>query len=325
VRKSVVQWDVVSFGETMIRLAVPLGERLETATRLEVGIGGAEANVLVALARLGRRTAWASVLPRNPLGERIVRELAWHGVDTSWVQWVERGRVGVYYLDTGVPPRPTAVLYDRAGSAVAQVDPAAFPIDFVTGGRWLHLTGITPALSVGCRAVAERLMERARAAGVPVSFDVNYRSRLWGPDEAARVLEPYCAGATVLFCGEGDARTLWGLEGTALEVAERLAGRFGAEVTVLTLGEGGAVAVTREGERVTAEALRATVIDRVGAGDAFAAGFLHGYLDGRDLERGLRTGVALAALKLTVRGDLALISAAELEAMLSETRRTIVR
>jgi len=123
-----VRWDVVAFGETMIRLAVPTGERLETARQLEVGIGGAEANVLVALARLGRRTAWASVLPKQALGERIVRELAWHGVETSLVQWVEQGRVGVYYLDVGIPPRPTTVLYDRTGSAVAAVDPASFPI-----------------------------------------------------------------------------------------------------------------------------------------------------------------------------------------------------
>jgi len=320
-----VRWDVVAFGETMIRLAVPTGERLETARQLEVGIGGAEANVLVALARLGRRTAWASVLPKQALGERIVRELAWHGVETSLVQWVEQGRVGVYYLDVGIPPRPTTVLYDRTGSAVAAVDPASFPIDWVTESRWLHATGITPALSHGCRTVLERLVERAHQAGVGISFDVNYRARLWDPDEAARTLEWFCRQATVLVCGEGDARLLWGLTGDAEAVAGALAARFGAPVTVVTRGEHGAVAVTADGRTVLVPGRAATVVDRVGAGDAFTAGFLHGYLDSRDVERALRYGAALATLKLTVRGDLAIVTTAELESALAATTRTIVR
>ncbi len=320
-----MRWEVVSFGETMIRLAVPLGERLETTRQLEVGIGGTEANVLVALARLGRRTAWASVLPQNPLGERIARELAWHGVDVSLVQWVSHGRIGIYFLDTGVPPRPTVVLYDRARSAIALVDPMVFPTDWIVDTGWLHLTGITPALSEGCQRVAWTLLERARVLGVPISFDVNYRSRLWGAEEAARVLAPFCAQTTILLCGEGDARTLWGLAGEPEQIAAGLAERFRAPVTVVTLGDGGAVALTRDGDKVSVGALPATVIDRVGAGDAFAAGFLHGYVDDRDLERAMRYGTALAALKLTIRGDLALVSAAELEAALAETRRTIVR
>ncbi len=320
-----MRWDVVSFGETMIRLAVPLGERLETARAFEVGIGGTESNVLVALARLGWRTAWSSVLPRNPLGERIARELAWHGVDVSLVQWVERGRVGVYYLDVGVPPRPTAVLYDRVGSAVAGVDPESFPVDWVEQARWFHATGITPALSAGCREVLWRLVERAHRAGVGVSFDVNYRSRLWSTEEAARTLEPFCRNATVLFCGEDDARTVWNLAGEPETVAAGLAERFGAAVTVLTRGERGSLAMTAEGRVVAVPGISATVVDRVGAGDAFAAGFLHGYLDARDVERGLRYGTALAALKLTIRGDLATITAQDLEAALAATPRTIVR
>ncbi|MCX7622400.1 MAG: sugar kinase [Thermomicrobium sp.] len=319
------RWDVVSFGETMIRLAVPAGERLETARLLEVGIGGAESNVMVALARLGRRTAWASVLPRNVWGERIARELAWHGVDVSLVRWVDQGRVGVYYLDVGVQPRPTAVLYDRASSAVAQVDAATFPIEWVEQARWLHATGITPALSAGCATILRALVERARRAGVGVSFDVNYRARLWGPEVAARTLEWFCRNATVLFCGEEDARTLWGLEGPAESVVDALAARFAAEVTVLTRGEGGALAVTRSGRRCVAPALRVEVVDRVGAGDAFAAGFLHGYLEDGDVERALAYGTALAALKLTVRGDLALVSPSELAIALAQASRTILR
>lgn len=320
-----MRWDVVSFGETMLRLAVPLGERLETTKQLEVGIGGAESNVLVALARLGRRTAWASVLPRTPLGERIAHELAWHGVDTSLIQWVEQGRVGVYFLDTGVAPRPTAVHYDRPGSAVAQVDPERFPTDFVGEAAWIHLTGITVALSGGCRTVVKKLKQQAATAGVAVSFDVNYRRKLWSPEEAASVLTPFCSGVNVLFCSEGDARFLWGLTGETEDIAQGLSERFGAVVTVVTCGDGGAVALTAAGTCLRAGASPATVVDRVGAGDAFAAGFLHGYLDGTDVERGLRYGVALAALKLTVRGDLAVVTPAELENALAETRYTILR
>ncbi len=320
-----MKWDVLSFGETMIRLSVPLGERLETAESLEVRIGGAESNVAVALARLGRRAAWCSVLPQNPLGRRIAGELRWHGVDISPVRWVERGRVGVYFLDTGAPPRPTQVLYDRAGSAIATADPDSIDPSIVEAARLLHLTGITPALSPTCREIARRLVERARQLSVPVCFDVNYRSLLWTPAEAAEVLAPFGHAASVLICGRADAATIWGLDGAAEDVLAGLVERFHTPVTVLTLGDGGALAQTADGYRLQAPSVPATLVDRVGAGDAFAAGFLHGYLDGEDIARGLRYGVALAALKLTLQGDLALVTPAELEAVVAGVPRTIVR
>ncbi len=231
-----MEHDVVTFGETMIRLSTPVGERLETATALEASIGGAESNVAIALARLGRRVAWLSVLPRNPFGARIAGEIRRHGVDVSHVRWVARGRVGVYYLDMGAPPRPTHVLYDRAGSAVAECQPDDLDVDLAARARLLHLTGITPALSPACAEVARRLAEAALAAGVPLSFDVNYRALLWSPEQAAETLAPLCQAATVLFCGRNDARTLWGLDGSEEEVVRALAQRFGAATTVLTLG-----------------------------------------------------------------------------------------
>ncbi|HET9016552.1 MAG TPA: sugar kinase [Thermomicrobiaceae bacterium] len=307
-------YDVVTFGETMIRLSTPLGERLETAVALEVGIGGAESNVAVALSRLGRRTAWASVLPHNAFGERIAGELRRHGVDVSHVRWVERGRVGVYYLDTGSAPRPTHVLYDRAGSAVAECDPDRIDPDLAAQCRILHLTGITPALSAGCAEVSRRLALRATESGIPICLDVNYRSLLWPPPLAAEVLAPLCTAATVLICGRGDARTLWGVTGSDEKAVRALSERFGAATTVLTTGEEGALALTQDGTLYREPALATAVVDRVGAGDAFAAGFLHGYLDG-DVARALRLGVGLAALKMTVRGDLAVVSAHELAAL----------
>lgn len=319
-----MEHDVVTFGETMIRLSTPVGERLETATALEASIGGAESNVAIALARLGRRVAWLSVLPRNPFGARIAGEIRRHGVDVSHVRWVARGRVGVYYLDMGAPPRPTHVLYDRAGSAVAECQPDDLDVDLAARARLLHLTGITPALSPACAEVARRLAEAALAAGVPLSFDVNYRALLWSPEQAAETLAPLCQAATVLFCGRNDARTLWGLDGSEEEVVRALAQRFGAATTVLTLGEDGALALTQDGRLYRQAPLAATVIDRVGVGDAFAAGFLHGYLDG-DVERALRYGVTMAALKMTVRGDLAIISAHELDERATTASHSIVR
>lgn len=307
-------YDIVTFGETMIRLSTPLGERLETAVALDVGIGGTESNVAVALARLGRRVAWSSVLPRNAFGQRIAGELRRHGVDVSHVRWVDRGRVGIYYLDTGAAPRPTHVLYDRAGSAIATCKRDDIEPAFGVRARILHLTGITPALSPACADIVSDLAQSAAAAGVAISFDVNYRSLLWQPETAADVLAPLCMAATILICGRNDARTVWGLSGGDEEMLTALAGRFGAATTVLTAGEDGALALTQDGTLYREPAVAASVVDRVGAGDAFAAGFLHGYLDG-DVALALRLGVRLAALKMTVRGDLAILNLHELDAL----------
>ncbi|HEX5305918.1 MAG TPA: PfkB family carbohydrate kinase, partial [Dyella sp.] len=147
---------------------------------------------------------------------------------------------------------------------------------------------------------------------------------LWQPEEAAERLAPFCAAAGILFCGRADARTLWGLDGDDEAVLRALAGRFGAAVTVLTLGEQGALALTRDGQLLRQPGVPVAVVDRVGAGDAFAAGFLHGYLDG-DLPAALRLGVSLAALKMTIHGDLSLINGQELAAWSDPHGRGIIR
>lgn len=318
------EYDLVAFGETMIRLSTPLGQRLEASTTLDIGIGGAESNVAIALARLGRRVAWTSVLPRNPFGLRIAAELRRHQVDDRQISWVDHGRVGVYYLDSGAPPRPTHVIYDRGASAISLCDPDDVDTTLATRARLLHLTGITPALSESCAEITRRFVERASEAGVPLSFDVNYRARLWSPQQAAAALEPFCSAATVLFCGRNDARALWGIEGSNESALSELSRRFGAATTVLTLGDEGALARTQSGETLLEAAPAVQVVDKVGAGDAFAAGFLHGYLDG-DISRALRLGVALASLKMTIHGDLALITARELEDWSGITTHTVLR
>lgn len=311
-------FDLVTFGETMIRLSTSLGARLETTTALHVGIGGAESNVAVALTRLGRSTSWQSVLPNNSLGQRVAGELRRHGVDTSNVRWVSEqdGKVGVYYLDSGAPPRPTQVIYDRAGSAIARSDPATIDPSFVSTGRLLHLTGITPALSANCAAICLQLVAEAKASGTPISFDVNYRALLWPPEQACRELEPFCRAATIIVCGRADGKLLFGLEGSDVEMVRQLASRFDSPITVLTTGEEGATALIRgpsgDEQLIQEPSVATQVVDKVGAGDAFAAGLIHGYLGG-DMPLAIRLGVRLAALKMTIQGDLALLTQAEIE------------
>lgn len=299
----------------MIRLTPPVGVRLESAVALDLTVGGAESNVAVALARLGRRVAWLSALPENPLGRRIAREIAMHGVDVSPVVWVTDARAGVYFMDTGSLPRPTRVLYDRADSAIAALDAGAIDPGLVRAARALHLTGITPALSASAAEACRRLAAEAVEAGIPVALDINYRARLWSGAEASEGLAPLLEWVTVLLCGIDDARAVWGLGGEPVDVARTLLDRSAATVVVVTAGARGAVAVSRDepDEPVEQPAAPVQPIDAVGAGDAFAAGFLHRWLGApADLAGALRSGVALAALKMTIAGDFAIVTPDEL-------------
>lgn len=322
-------FDLVTFGETMIRLATLDHERLEDADRLALRIGGTESNLAVALARLGRRVAWCSALPNNPLGRRIARELRGHGVDVSYVHWAEQGRAGLYFLDVGSAPRPTRVVYDRAASVVAQLDPEQVDYALVARSRHLHLTGITPALSANCAEICLRLADAAVAAGVPFSLDINYRALLWSPEQAQAGLAPLLARATLVLCGAADAGTIWGLGGEPADVAARLLELSTAETVVVTTGASGATALGRAGNAVSVPAPAVAIVDPVGAGDAFAAGFLHRWMnDAGDPTTALRTGIAMAALKMTMPGDLALVTPGELSealALLDRPGAEIVR
>jgi 2-dehydro-3-deoxygluconokinase len=302
------RYDLVTFGETMIRLTSEPGTRLEEAGSLSVTIGGTESNVAVALSRLGRRAAWLSALPDNPLGHRIAGELRRHAVVTDHIIWTS-GRVGVYFMEPGAAPRPTRVHYDRADSAIARIDPDAIDPSIVTSASLLHLTGITPSLSAGAAAVCLRLADAARQANVPISFDVNYRARLWSAEQAAAGIQPLLDRTTLLFCGAGDAATIWGLTGEPTAVAQALLDRSSAETVVLTLGERGSLALTRGGRQYEQAAIPVEPIDAVGAGDAFAAGFLHRWLDDpAGIPTALHSAATLAAIKMTIYGDNAIIT-----------------
>src|SRR5919108_3081177 len=268
--------DLVGIGEVMLRLSIPSPARFETARQLDVQVGGAEANVAAACARLGLRTAWLSALPANPWGARIRRELTGHGVDCAHVRTVEDARLGVYFLEFGTPPRPIRVLYDRRDSAFARLTPDALDWACVREARCLHVTGITPALGPGPRAVIEQALRDATT----VSYDVNYRAALWTPAEARAFAEYVLPVARYVFLGGAEAETVFGLGGPAEATLEALARRAPKATIALLQGESGSVVL--EGGQLWRPSRRHTVQggDPGGAGDALVAGFLWKTLGG---------------------------------------------
>lgn len=316
-------FDVTTIGEVMLRLSVPAGYHLETTTSLDLRPGGAEANVVGALAQLGRRTAWVSALPSNPLGRLVANHLRVAGVDLRGVVWHSSGRIGTYYVEFAIPPRPISVIYDRADSCAARLGPEQVDWDFLLDTRLLHVTGITPALSLDCRAVVGEAIARAKSAGVRISFDINYRQKLWSESEARDVLTPLIRQADLLLCGQTDARRLFGCAGAAEEIVRTMAEQTGVRQVVVAFGAQGVVAW--DGMSLHHQpATPATIVDRLGAGDALAAGVIHGWLDG-DIVGGLRYGVVLAALALTQHGDLVVTTAEEVEALLADAAGGVVR
>ncbi len=311
-------YDVVGLGEVMLRLASRPPTRLEQARELDVSFGGAEANALCALARLGLRTAWISALPANAWGERLGRELRGHGVDTAHVVWRDEARIGTYFLEYGVGLRPIRVLYDRQHSAFTTLDADEVDWRAVRRSQALHLTGITPALGDRPRGLVERAVAEARAAGALVSLDVNYRAALWSPEAARSYVEGLLPRLGLLFVGREDARRVFGVDGDPEVVAEALRTRAPEATIALTLGDQGSLVLADRPYRPTRLYGLDAVADRVGAGDAFAAGFLYGLLTKRDVQYAQDYGTALAALKCTMWGDIALVRPGEVEELMAQ-------
>jgi 2-dehydro-3-deoxygluconokinase len=319
-------YDVVSFGETMFRLTAPPGMRLENATSLQIYVGGTESNTLASLARLNFQVTWLSALPDNPAGRNVVRELRSHGIDTSSVVWAgAASRLGTFYVEESGAPLGIQVYYDRANSACALIDPGAIDYTVVDTARMLHLTGITPALGMQTSIVFQRLLERARTRQVPLSFDVNYRAKLWPAAEAAQQIEEACRQASILFCSLLDAAELWGFTGDAEAVLRQMDERFGNEGKRLVLTLGSAGSAQLQSNSYTYESAFTTEgIFRFGSGDAFDAGYLYACLNGslyREMQQehgttALAFGNALAALKRCIPGDIAIISPADVRTLL---------
>jgi len=318
--------DLVGLGEVMLRLAAPPPLRLDQAISLDVQIGGSEANVLAAVSRLGLRTAFITALPaEHAWGDRTVRELWGHGVDCAGVLRRPGSRMGLYFLEYGPPPRAVRVLYDRRESALSQLVPDEVDWALVRGARMVHLSGITPALGEGLRAVIRRACREAQDAGVPISFDVNYRSRLWSAKEARDFLAEVLPAVRYLFIGSDDAATVFELTGAPDGVLNGLRKIAPAATIALTLGEAGSAALAGSTIYRPSRLYTVTTMDRVGAGDAFAAGFLWRVLTGRSVQEAIDAATALAALKCTIWGDIALVRAAEVEELLASASTEIRR
>jgi 2-dehydro-3-deoxygluconokinase len=305
--------DLVTLGEVLLRLSVPSPGRFETTRTLDVQIGGAEANVAAACARLGMKAAWISALPANPWGDRVRRELVGHGVDCSYVRMVDGARLGLYFVEYGAPPRPIQVLYDRRDSALARLTPDEVDWAPVRQARVVHLTGITPALGPSARALSERAFREAAA----VSFDVNYRAALWTPAEARAFAESVLPAVRYLFVGYEEARSIFALEGEPVRMIQGLA-RLAPKATV-TLLQGHEGSLTLDGGRLVrpGRTPAVQVVDPIGAGDAYVAGFLWAALRGCDLQETVDTASAVAALKCSIWGDIALIGPRDVQEALA--------
>lgn len=310
--------DLVTLGESMLRFSTPVGGALERATHLDVNVAGAESNVAITARRMGLSTGWVSRLPDSPLGRLVSNTLASQGVDISRVIWAQQGRMGTYYLEIAAPPRANRVIYDRAGSAITEITTDEVDWDYVGQARILHLTGITPALGAACAAVVQQAIDIAHRRSVTISFDLNYRAKLWSPDQAAARLTPLIQGVHILRAGADEARALFGMEGDAAQVARQLRARFNSRIALVTDGNRPAAACD-ESNVYTCDCHPVQIVDEIGAGDAFSAGFLVKYLETGSVEHSLWFAQALAALKLTYSGDLAWCTRQDVEALIANT------
>lgn len=328
---------IVCFGEILVRLSAPAGELLLQSPELRVHIGGAEANVAISLARFGHTARMASCVADNALGDAALGELRRHGVDTSSVTRAA-GRMGLYFLTPGAGQRPSDIIYDRARSAFATA--AITEMNWrgmLDGAAWLHVSGVTPALSASCAEAALNAMKLARAAGVKVSYDANFRAKLWEAraEDPRPTLDAMFAQADLIFADARDVALVTGQRIASIEqAAEIVFARYANaeriacttrkvlsadhhELSAATIARGG-------GARSPVRAVTG-IVDRIGGGDAFAAGLLHGLTKGAGEQDMIDFALAAACLKHAIPGDANLASEADvrfyLENASSDVRR----
>jgi 2-dehydro-3-deoxygluconokinase len=321
----------------MIRMTPPNHERLERTLSLDLTVGGAELNTAVALRCLDVPSAFVTVLPENGLGRLIDRSARAHGVDTSGIIWVDErdGRAGLYFLEEGTDPRPSAVTYDRQETAISRVTPGAFDWHaLLDGAASLHLSGITLALSDGCRAESMTAVRTANALGIPVAFDLNYRSKLWSEANARAAFIEIVPMVDLLFASRGALETFFALVGTHEEVMRQAIERLGVAVVTMTRKKAKgsrrlklqSMAMGQNGVLVENAWRTVEVVDRLGGGDAYAAGFIAGYLENSaNLSRAVALGAAASALKHTMPGDFLCATRAEIEAAASDTASALLQ
>ena len=303
-------YDVVTLGEAMLRLSPPNYMRLEQTNSFDVNVGGSELNTSVGVARFGLRTAWVTKLVKSPLGKMVANKAREHGIDTSHIVWADGGRVGIYYLELGSTPRASRVIYDRKDSAVSKLGPGEVNWSTILKGTKLFLTsGITAALSPTCREATIEAINEAKKQGCKICFDINFRAKLWSADEAKKCLSKILDKVDIIVTTQFDTEEVFGYKGSYEDIAKQLKDKFGCSVVAITLREvrtvltGGWTSIALADKLYKGKKYDIEIIDRVGGGDAYTAGFIYGYLTG-DVEKAVAYGDALAALEHSVPGDL---------------------
>jgi|SRR5215204_363493 2-dehydro-3-deoxygluconokinase len=331
--------DLVTFGEAMVRLTPPGFQRLEQARSFDAYVGGGELNVAVAAARWGTTSRWLSRLPDNPLGHMIANRAREHGVDVH-VEWTTGDRAGLYFAELGAAPRASSVLYDRAASAMSRIAPGTidWPSAF-RGARWLHVSGITPALSESAAKVTAESLIAAKNAQLTVSYDLNYRRKLWSAEKARAVQEPLMEHVDVLITTEEDSRVVFGMSarephepsdaGPYEEIACALERQFAfgavAVTLPLALRNRWSAVVAARGKTYHAPRYEVEVVDRFGAGDAFSAGLIVSRLENRGWDDAARFATAASALKHSIPGDFCLVTRGEVEQLVRGTSLRVSR
>jgi len=326
---------IITFGEIMLRLSTPGNNRFVQSDCFDVVYGGGEANVAVSCANYGHDAYFVTKLPQHEIGQAAINALQKYGVKTGYIA---RGgdRIGIYYLETGASMRPSKVIYDRAHSAIAEAQPADFDFDAIMeGADWFHWSGITPAISDRASELVRLACEAAKRNGVTVSVDLNFRKKLWAKEKAQSVMRPLMQYVDVCIGNEEEAELCLGFKPDADVMAgdtgaegyknifKQMAKEFGFKYVVFTLRESfsathnGWKAMIYDGEEfyISKRYDLQPIIDRVGGGDAFAGGLIHGLLTKAGQKEALEFAVAASALKHTINGDFNLVSAEEVEAL----------
>lgn len=324
---------VVTFGELMIRLSPPAGIRLQQARSFDMNFGGAEANVAVSLARFGIDAAFVSALPGNELGDNACDTLRSHGVNTEFI--LRKGkRMGIYYLEQGAGPRPAKVIYDRSFSAFAGITPKDFKWEQILDrANWFHWTGITPALGDNVTAALEQGLKAAKKKGITVSADLNFRKKLWQEEEAREVMSAFMPYVDILIANEEDPGKVFGIKAERSDIesgkldvagykkaAAQLVEKFSFKKVAITLRRSISASENKwsaclynGGDFFHSPVYHTWIIDRVGAGDAFAAGLIYSLLTGKPDDRALNFAAAASCLKHSISGDFNLVSVHEVE------------
>ena len=328
---------VVTFGEVMLRLSPPGFLRLTQTPSLDMTFGGAEVNVAVSLAQFGLDAAFVTRLPKNDLAQAFVNQIRGLGVDTSKLLY-GGDRLGIYFVEKGASQRASTVLYDRAHSAIAEIDPSSLNWDeILSGASAFHTTGITPALSDSAAQAALDGVKAAKAKGLTVTCDLNFRKKLWSGEKAGRVMGELVKYVDYCIANEEDAETVFGIKAANsdltggelshdgyIDVAKQLVSRFpNLKGVAITLREsfsasrnGWSGMLFTDGEAHFSQRYAIDIVDRVGGGDSFAAGLIYALLNGRDSQDAIEFAVAASCLKHSIVGDFSYVKLSEVETLL---------